>query len=267
MTNIKQTAPETHSAETIVKEFGRFSGSVNPRTLFSDFCQLYSLALQNCLVMPGSPVWEQNESEYLRTIQKYDKADADHFAYIVSMLVNAMNNAHKRKGVYDDVLGLVFEQLDMGNERLGQFFTPMELCNLMAQMEMRQVREMLQSQPYVTIGEPCVGAGRQILAAANVLLTKGFNPALHMVAECWDVDYLSVNMSYITFTLADIPAVIVHGNALSMKQINPPIRTYAWYRGGFRRVKPEVVPETNTDIEPEISAIEPVKPAGQMLLF
>lgn len=264
---IKHNSTEIHSAGTIVKEFGRFSGSVNPRTLFTDFCQLYSLALQNCLVMHGSPVWEQNESDYLRTIQKYDKADSDHFGYIVSMLVNAMHNAHKKTGVYDDVLGLVFEQLDMGNERLGQFFTPMELCTLMAQMQMGQVKEMLQNQPYVTIGEPCVGAGRQILAAANVLLTEGFNPALHMVAECWDLDYLSVNMSYITFTLADIPAVIVHGDSIALRQINPPIRTYAWYRGGFRRVKPEVLSEPNTDIEPEISVNEPVKPASQMMLF
>jgi hypothetical protein len=264
---IKQTSPETHSADTIVKEFGRFGGSVNPRTLFTDFCQLYSLALQNCLVLPGSPVWEQNEAEYLRTIKKYDKPDSDHFGYIAAMVVNAMNNTLKKTGVYDDVLGLVFEQLDMGNDRLGQFFTPMELCTLMAQMQMRQVKEMLQSQPYVTIGEPCVGAGRQILAAANVLLTEGFNPSLHMVAECWDLDYLSVNMSYITFTLADIPAVIVHGDSISLRQINPPIRTYAWYRGGFRRVKPENEFDANTDIQPEISVTETVKPASQMLLF
>lgn len=264
---IKQTNTDTHSAATIVKEFGRFSGSVNPRTLFTDFCQLYSLALQNCLVMRGSPVWERNEADYLRTIQKYDKADSSHFTYIVSMLVNAMHNAHKKTGVYDDVLGLVFEQLDMGNDRLGQFFTPMELCTLMATMQMGQVKEMLQSQPYVTIGEPCVGAGRQILAAANVLLTEGFNPALHMVAECWDIDYLSVNMSYITLTLADIPAVIVHGNSITLRQINPPIMTYAWYRGGFRRVKPETVYDSNTDTQTEVSVNQPVKPVSQMLLF
>jgi len=261
--------PGTITADTIVKEFSTFSGSYSIRNVFSDFCELYSLALQNAMNGKNDK-YAENEKWYLRTLNKYKAEEKLKFSIIAAMLVEAMEIAFRQNGEHSDILGSVWESLDMGNERLGQFFTPMDLSNLCAQMQMRGVSEMLAEKPFITIGEPCVGSGRMVLAAANVLLTEGFIPCRTMVAECWDVDILSVYMSHITFTLADIPARIIHGDSLSQKVTSVIVETFAYQRGEYRWNRPGRNTETQSaepDLVPEKVTENIMTEIGQLVLF
>lgn len=57
-----------------------------------------------------------------------------------------------------------------------------------------------------------------VLAAADALQAQGINYQQAMHATAVDVDATAVHMAYVQLSLAHVPAIIVHGNSLSMKE-------------------------------------------------
>ncbi len=57
-----------------------------------------------------------------------------------------------------------------------------------------------------------------VIACAQAIQDQGINyqTAMHVVAQ--DVDATAVHMSYIHFSLMHIPAVVVHGNSLTVEE-------------------------------------------------
>ena len=112
-----------------------------------------------------------------------------------------------------------------------------------------------------------------IIGLAETMQKRGINyqQCLHVTAV--DLDPQCVNMSYVQFSLLHIPAVVVHGNTLSMEEFGhwytPAHIMGLWdYRlmknKTIRRVE-EVAPA------PPITTVEEVKPAptkiAQLTLF
>lgn len=273
------------NVDAILREFRKFDGRWNQRVLFSDFCESASSAIANAY-MPRDAAWEAREASYMRLVEKHGRAGMEQFCRILALLVAAQENWLEKHGSHTDVLGRVWENLEMGNDRLGQFYTPMEVCQLMAAMQMADASSLLEQQPYITVCEPCVGAGRMVIAAGNELRRLGHNPAQRMVAHCVDLDLLSVQMSHITLTLCDIPAVLVHGDSLSLK-FHGSLHTLAYARGEWAKAAPAgpsadailgrirellgampAEPPTDPDPQPAAPAVAPVADRkGQLFLF
>ena len=103
----------------------------------------------------------------------------------------------------EDYLGCVYEELGFGDFHKGQYFTPMHVCDLMAQIT-------VSSEPTkipVTICDPCVGTGRMLLAAFKVHGYKG----LYFGCE---VDRLVYKMAVMNAYFWQIPMFILNANAL-----------------------------------------------------
>ena len=54
-----------------------------------------------------------------------------------------------------------------------------------------------------------------LIACAKVMRDKGLNYQKQMHAMAIDTDIVAVHMAYIQFSLLHIPAVVIHGNALT----------------------------------------------------
>jgi type I restriction-modification system DNA methylase subunit len=132
-------------------------------------------------------------------------------------MVMALVVTELEKGL-SDVLGDLYMSLDLGNERLGQFFTPFDVSKLTAQMTLDEALQRLERQLYITLAEPTCGSGGMILAFADAMREHGANyqKALHVSAQ--DIDITSVHMTYIQLSLAHIPALVVHGDTLTLEQ-------------------------------------------------
>lgn len=122
---------------------------------------------------------------------------------------------------FDDVLGKVFDELDLGNSARGQFFTPYHLCKLMAAQligDGSDLRARIAERGFITVNEPAVGAGAMIISMAESVQSAGLNyqQCMHVTAQ--DVDSRAVHMAYLQFSLLHIPAVVILGNTLTLEE-------------------------------------------------
>lgn len=113
-----------------------------------------------------------------------------------------------------DFLGTVFMEIGANDiSWKGQCFTPSSVCSLMAQMTYGEIAPT--KEKTVMFHEPACGAGAMIIASSQVLKNNGFGPRDYLW-HAVDIDWMCYAMTYIQTTLLSIPAVVHHGNTLTM---------------------------------------------------
>jgi type I restriction-modification system DNA methylase subunit len=180
--------------------------------VFADFMELAALAVSNSVDLLQ---FDAREARYKQIIAKYEAEEQSRFPVMLAELVMAMETGP------DDILGRVFGELDLGNAAAGQFFTPYEVCRLMASITVADgadMRERIQRQGFVTAQEPACGAGAQVIALAEAMQLAGFNYQEHLHVTAIDVDARAAHMAYLQFSLLHIPAVVIVGNTLTLEQ-------------------------------------------------
>lgn len=181
------------------------------------------------------------EAEYLEVAKRYSdgpkgRRAIDAFPEAFGNLVQAMEKTRK------DILGDIFEGAIARGEN-GQFFTPETICQLMARMTMEAGA--------TRVCDPCVGSGRNLLAAADV------NPHAEFYGQ--DVDLRCVRMTTINLAFRNLYGWIIWGDSLKNEQ-KLILRTGFDGRGFVRSVEPEKVPEPVREVIREI-------PRKQLSLF
>lgn len=216
----KKQAVQINSADGAVRELSKLFTSFHRHGIyqvFSDFLTLAACSLSNAI---DRRFYDEREKQYMDTIKRYSKEEADKFPHMLALLVQAFEPL---PGVvaYRDVLGELFMALELGNQWAGQFFTPYSLCLLKAQLvlgDADSLRADIQRHGFVRAMEPAVGGGALVIATADAFQRLGINYQEHLHFSCIDVDIKAVHMAYIQLTLLHIPAVIVHGNTLSAEE-------------------------------------------------
>ncbi len=67
----------------------------------------------------------------------------------------------------------------------------------------------------ITINDPCCGGGGLLIAALDVLRDNKFNYARNCFMDAGDIDIRCVHMTYLQLSLAGVPAIVRHQNALT----------------------------------------------------
>lgn len=195
------------------KEFLRLIGTLRGKhqlwRVFSDFCELSACAFANAFHKNA-----EREARYLKTIAGYDKEEQDVFPKLLGHLTLALEADPAQ-----DFLGSVFMELELGSHWHGQFFTPMSICTLMAEMSLQDecgaLDNALTRNGFITVQEPAVGAGAMVIAVAAVMRKRSLNPQGQMHVTAIDVDATAAHMAYVQFSLLSIPAVVIVGNTLA----------------------------------------------------
>lgn len=146
-----------------------------------------------------------NEALYLQTIKSYERDELDTFAQLTGELLMIYSKA-KTENRWVDPLGDFYEFLASGSKksRLGQFFTPAALCDLMAMM-------VTDGDWDKTINEPCAGSGRMVLAINNQV--KG------CYYVCQDLDPICAKMTTINCMMHEIKCEVHCMDTLVMNDI------------------------------------------------
>ena len=172
--------------------------------VFKDFVTMAACSLHNSLHKDPA-----REAEYLAIIGGYKKPDQEAFPKLMAHLVMALDSEPR------DILGPLYMELEIANKDAGQFFTPPELSELMANLTFGDMLDRLDSQPFITAGEPACGAGGMILALVKVMTRAGHDPARKLWVQAIDVDRMAALMCYTQLSLWNVPAEIIVGNTLS----------------------------------------------------
>lgn len=202
------TNPHQKSLVKLLKQCGYH----HMHQVFGDFVELAAIAFSNQVDLIQAPF---REERYLRILERYKQDERALFPKAFGELVMAFEAGP------GDVLGAVFGELELGNSAAGQFFTPFELCRLMARITVgdgQEMRERIEQRGFVTASEPACGAGAQILALAEAMAEAGLNYQEHLHVTATDVDSRAAHMAYLQLSLLHIPAIVIVGNTLTLER-------------------------------------------------
>jgi type I restriction-modification system DNA methylase subunit len=188
-----------------LKQFNALAQHRRRHEVFRDFVTLSAISLNN-VMEPDAERKAALEAEYMGIIRTYSHDEAQGFAELLGLVVELLESMPQ------DVLGDLYMELDLGNERTGQFFTPNTISQFMARLS---GVEPPPGQNFVRVCEPACGAGGMVLAIAQALIEKGKNPATAMWAQCQDIDRTAALMCFVQLSLWNIPAVVIVGDTLA----------------------------------------------------
>lgn len=189
--------------------------------IWNDFIVMAACALSNPV---DKSHYEEREARYLRIIKKYNKQEQELFAQVV-MAMEANPD--------QDFLGRVCTNLNMTDEGKKQIFTPYSVCQLMARLTLHDVVQKVRENGYITIDDPCCGAGATLIAAimlAKESLEKAcLNFQSHILVSGQDIDETVALMCYIQLSLLGVAAYIKVGNALTEPMTTADLLENYWF--------------------------------------
>lgn len=230
--------------------------------VFSDFCELSALSFSNSIIRD-----EQREQRYLSIAQTYNADEMNRFAELLGVVVRALDDDQEQ-----DFLGSAFMRLELASHWHGQFFTPMEVCRLMARLTVgskEECEQFIAEKGYINVAEPACGAGALVIAMAGALRAVGVEPQRFLHVTATDLDSTAAHMAYIQLSLLHIPAVVMIGNTLTL-EMRGALYTPAHYLGMWgtrlRRSRAEPLPPV---VEQPVASVLEELPArlGQLVLL
>lgn len=198
------------------KEFMRIFKQLTYRhrawDVWRDFVTMFACAISNAV---DKTHYDEREAHYMRTIKKYNKQEQQLFPELTVETVMALE-----ANLEQDFLGKMFMGLELGDKAKAQIFTPYHVCDLMAKISMGDdVAAIVKENGYITINDPCCGAGATLIAGANEarkqLEKVGLNFQNHVLIVAQDIDETVALMCYIQLSLMGLAAYIKIGNSLT----------------------------------------------------
>jgi hypothetical protein len=229
------------------KLVAQVSSAHRPYENFANFMEAAycAIAKRNALDAERAAALEQR---YMKVVEKYAREPEamTRLSHLLGFLTLTIPDYH------GDFLGEAFMGAGFSNQRRGQFFTPFEICSLMARMTVdlniaRQANK--DGRPFKVFADPASGAGALILAVAEHMKESGLDPQVCLLAELVDVDQIAFQMGYLQMTLKGIPAICVLGNALSGEEFERAL-TPAAIRLLMRTPSPSRVQQTQAGVIP-----------------
>lgn len=196
-----------------VKVFNRLTGRYAPWQIWQDMVLMYACAISNSV---PHLYRAQREELYMNTVKKYEEAEIKLFVELIGQLILTMEISVGYEKNYGDFLGELFMELNLGNNLGGQFFTPYDVCVMMAQCAWNDdlLRER-DRQGYISVNDCACGAGATLIAFAQVCREKGINYQQDVLFVAQDIDSTTALMCYIQLSLLGCAGYIHIGNTLT----------------------------------------------------
>lgn len=184
-------------SDKIIKTMQSMIGKYGIYNIFEDWVCMMAMAYANQVVYS-----QKREEIYRDIMNKYTEPERQKFFEMFAWLVEWAEVQ------MTDMLGYIYMHLEIGSKAHGQFFTPYNICRLMAKLESF-------NDEIVTVNEPSCGAGGNIIALAEAMKEHGINYQQKLEVVCQDIDTKAVYMTYVQMCLYGIPAIVYQANTLT----------------------------------------------------
>ena len=193
------------------KEFHKvFSGLCESKSswqVWADFVECAAIGISNS-VDRTSPVRAEREARYTRIMNSYREAEREAFDQLFYIMANALELKPDQ-----DFLGEMFMALELGNHWKGQFFTPYNVCQMMAAMQIGGAEDAIERRGWVGVMDPACGAGALLIAARNEFESKHFGYRQTLFV-CQDIDHVAGLMCYIQLSLLGCAGYVVIADSI-----------------------------------------------------
>lgn len=213
MVKSKAAADYIKNISNILINLGQRYGLVH---VFQDFIACCAIAISNASERTH---YDAREKEFLRIQGQYSDEEYRQFPEMFAQLTFAMDQCVSC-GHLEELLGQMFHNLNLHNEYNGQFFTPIQIADFMGMVTFQDnIVDIVKEKGFVTMCEPTCGSGAMVLGAANAIMRMDeIDFRNNMVVTATDIDVMCVYMTYIQLSLYGIPAIVIHGNTLTVEE-------------------------------------------------
>lgn len=205
----KNEVPRNYQKE-LVSAIRRLGQIHSISRVFEDFLAISAVSVSNAVNFR-----DDREQEYLSIVKRYSKEELNVFTQMFADLVLALDEHANRPC---DVLGPVFHELELHDQYKGQFFTPQHVSDMMAQIAIGEDKPEVSKYGYFTVSDCACGSGVMLLSVARATEENKHSFQKEMLAFGTDIDLKCVHMTYLQLSLYGIPAVVVHGNSITMEE-------------------------------------------------
>jgi len=163
--------------------------------IFDDFL---SISISNFQLVPTVGLAERMKAVY-------DQKELTLFGQLFQTWIMTMNDEIAAdEWIYRDLLGNYYEYLSSKyhKSKLGQFFTPEPLVDMMTEMVIDETSQEIQ-----TVSDPTAGSGRMLLSAHMKLKGK-------MLAYAEDIDPICCKICVLNFLIHGLEGEVIHHDAL-----------------------------------------------------
>lgn len=174
--------------------------------VWSDFIEIAACSIANVFDHRRKKVREAN---YLSLFGKYNPSEQEIFSMLIAEIVKALEVKPEQ-----DFLGDLFMRLELSNHWRGQFFTPYNICLMMAQMQVTDLSKTIIEKGFVSVNDPACGAGATLIAFANEARSRGINFQQSILFTAQDIDRTAALMCYIQLSLLGCGGYVIIGDSL-----------------------------------------------------
>lgn len=223
----------------IVELFESLVGSRSMWQVYSDVIKMIACALQNSIIFN-----EKIETIFKDTAKEYNEKEREIIDKIYYKIVSKLE-----ENPFQDLLGDLYMNLEMGSDALGQFFTPYHISKTMAKaaIDIDYVKKKIDEEGYVKLYEPTSGSGSTVIAACEILKNEGINYQRKCVFVCQELNKITALMCYIALSLIGCSAVVKIDDTLTESFSNYKNEAYAkksdlwttpmfWLYSGYNKV-------------------------------
>lgn len=211
MAKIKHVGVVNERGKEFLKLFDQLTYSRSAWQVWEDLMTVMACSICNAVDRRKEP-FERREKQYERSIKSLGGAG------IPAQMFNIVTRALE-ENPNQDFLGQLYMNLNLGSHWHGQFFTPYHISELMAKMAIgEECRKEIEEKGYVSVNDPCVGAGAMLIAAAQAFRERKVNYQTSVLFIGQDVDPVVAKMAYIQISLLGCPGYITVGNSLTNPQ-------------------------------------------------
>jgi len=139
--------------------------------VFNDFLEMAALSIANSVDFTKR---EERENRYLDLINSYDKRHQELFPEMLAHLVMALDEKAHTAGT-EDILGIIFHELELHSVYKGQFFTPQYISDFMAEITCDDMQGVIEEKGYIAMNEPCCGSGVMITSFCKAMKKNNLN--------------------------------------------------------------------------------------------
>jgi hypothetical protein len=214
---IKNNDSDTDHKKEIISLLKQAAYSKSVSQVFNDFLEMAAISVANSVDFTHR---DEREKRYLSIINSYEKRHQELFPEMLAKLVLALDEKAQTVGT-EDILGVIFHELELHDVYKGQFFTPHHVSDFMAEITCGdESQTAIQEQGYITACEPCCGSGVMVLSFCKSMKKNNLSYQNQLVVTAVDIDIKCVHMTFLQLALYGVPAVVIHGNSLTCEEFS-----------------------------------------------
>ena len=194
--------------------------------LWQDSMTMFALAISNTV---DHRYYDKRESMYIDIANKYTKKEMQVFPHIFGEIVKQLDTDPEQ-----DLLGDLYMQLDLGSHWHGQFFTPYNICAMMASMQLKLDGGCtIDTVKPISVCDCACGGGALLIASAHefrkAIKNTGLSAQDYICLYAQDLSQVSAMMCYVQLSLLGYAAKVKLGDSLLHPLVEEDDGPDIWY--------------------------------------